>query len=140
MSEGIYRKSGSEQAIQKLLQQFRVNAFDVQITHNDYSEHDVANVLKRFMRDLPERLLGRIASSLTSISKMPSGPVKIASYKELLERLPNVESQTLRKLIGHLNFITCLSTRNKMTNENLAIVWAPTLLDETVRYLHTNLI
>lgn len=133
MSEGIYRKSGSEQAILKLLQLFRANAFDVHITHNEYSEHDVANALKRFMRDLPERLLSRNATSLASISTMPAGPVKIASYKELLERLPIVERQTLRKLIGHMNFIASQSNRNKMTIDNLAIVWAPTLLENTVR-------
>lgn len=68
MSEGIYRKSGSENSINKLLKLFRTDAFSVQITRTDYNEHDVSNVLKRFMRDLPERLLGKYAASFISVT------------------------------------------------------------------------
>lgn len=68
MSEGIYRKSGSENSINKLLKLFRTDAFSVQITRTEYNEHDVSNVLKRFMRDLPERLLGRYSASFISVT------------------------------------------------------------------------
>lgn len=68
MSEGIYRKSGSENLINKLLKLFRTDAFSVQITRTDYNEHDVSNVLKRFMRDLPERLLGKYCASFISVT------------------------------------------------------------------------
>lgn len=67
MSEGIYRKSGSEAAIQKLLAGFREDAFSVQLIRSDFNEHDVANVLKRFMRGLPEILLEKHATSLVSV-------------------------------------------------------------------------
>lgn len=135
MSEGIYRKSGSEQAIQRLLQLFRADAFSVQITRAEYTEHDVANAIKRFMRDLPERLLGRSAASFVAVAaaEMPAGAAKITAYTELLERLPAIERQTLRKLLGHLNFIASQAVRNKMSVENLAIVWGPTLLENKVR-------
>lgn len=68
MSEGIYRKSGSENSINKLLKLFRTDAFSVQITRTEYNEHDVSNVLKRFMRDLPERLLGKYSTSFISVT------------------------------------------------------------------------
>lgn len=132
MSEGIYRKSGSENAIQRLLQLFRADAFGVQITRAEYTEHDVANALKRFMRDLPERMLGKFSVSFVSVAAMQSRKEKLVAYKELLERLPTIEHQTLRKLIGHLNFIQSQSARNKMHVENLAIVWGPTLLEDKV--------
>lgn len=132
MSEGIYRKSGSENSIQRLLQLFRADAFSVQLTRSEYSEHDVANALKRFMRDLPETMLGRHAASFISISSMQSTADKLIPYKELLARLPVIEYQTLRKLIGHLHFIQSQSARNKMHAENLAIVWGPTLLEVSV--------
>lgn len=132
MSEGIYRKSGSENAIQKLLNIFRVDAFAVQITRTEYNEHDVANALKRFMRDLPDRLLGKYSASFVAVAAMKSKTEKIAAYKELLQRLPSIEYHTLRKLIGHLNFIQSQKIRNKMSVDNLAIVWGPTLLDNKV--------
>lgn len=130
MSEGIYRKSGSENAIQKLLKQFRADAYSVQIIRSDYSEHDVANVLKRFMRDLPDRLLGKFTTSLISVSKMKDNREKVEAYKELLTRLPSIEYHTLRKLLGHLHFIQSQKAQNKMDYSNLAIVWGPTLLQE----------
>lgn len=130
MSEGIYRKSGSENSINKLLKQFRSDAYSVQIIRTDYTEHDVANVLKRFMRDLPDRLLGRCSSNLISVSKMKDTREKIEAYKELLTRLPSIEYHTLRKLLGHLHFIQSQKVQNKMDYSNLAIVWGPTLLDD----------
>lgn len=57
MSEGIYRRSGSNTNVSKLLTAFQKDAWAVQITRGEYTEHDVASVLKRFFRDLPEPLL-----------------------------------------------------------------------------------
>lgn len=130
MSEGIYRKSGSEASIQKLLKKFRSDAYSTQIIRNEYSEHDAANVLKRFMRDLPDRLLGRYTVSFVSVSKMKEPRERVEAYKELLTRLPSIEYHTLRKLLGHLHFIQSQNVRNKMNFANLAIVWGPTLLQE----------
>lgn len=36
---------------------FRQDAWAVQLTRQEFSEYDVASVLKRFFRDLPEPLL-----------------------------------------------------------------------------------
>lgn len=156
MSEGIYRKSGSENSINKLLKLFRTDAFSVQITRTDYNEHDVSNVLKRFMRDLPERLLGKFSASFISVTgklrliivflcylikfycfyytEMRTKAEKIKAYKELLSRLPTIEYHTLKKLIGHLHFIQSQKIRNKMGVDNLAIIWGPTLLQDKVSH------
>jgi len=56
MTEGIYRRSGSSSAVVKLLEAFRRDAWATQITRNLYTEHDVATVLRRFLRDLPDPL------------------------------------------------------------------------------------
>ena len=57
LSEGIYRQSGSNTKITKLLQDFKNNAWSVQISAKEYSAHDVAGTLKRFFRTLNEPLL-----------------------------------------------------------------------------------
>lgn len=57
MSEGIYRRSGSTSKISEILGQFHQNAWSVTLTVDNCSEHDVANVLKRFLRALPEPIL-----------------------------------------------------------------------------------
>lgn len=56
MSEGIYRRSGSNSSITKLLSAFRQDSWSVQLSRQEYTEYDVASVLKRFFRDLPEPL------------------------------------------------------------------------------------
>lgn len=60
MSEGIYRRSGQETVVNDLLEKFRNNAWDVTLTPIKHTEHDVACVLKRFLRELPEPLLSTI--------------------------------------------------------------------------------
>jgi Arf-GAP with Rho-GAP domain, ANK repeat and PH domain-containing protein 1 len=128
MSEGIYRKGGSSTNIQKLTASLKKDAFNVQITRNEYNEHDVSSVLKRFMRDLPHPLMGKHAVSFLSVSEMHDFDEKIQAYRELLKRLPTVEYQTLKKLLGHLHFIQTQSQVNKMKVENLAMVFGPTLM------------
>uniref|UniRef100_A0A1I8Q100 Rho-GAP domain-containing protein n=1 Tax=Stomoxys calcitrans TaxID=35570 RepID=A0A1I8Q100_STOCA len=128
MSEGIYRKSGSENSIMKLMSAFRADAFNVEITRNEYNEHDVANVLKRFMRDLPERLMGKLSESFICVSELSTSVEKIPLYKELLARLNVIERETLKKIVGHLAFISSQKAKNKMSIQNLTMIWGPTLM------------
>ncbi|XP_017004411.2 uncharacterized protein RhoGAP15B isoform X2 [Drosophila takahashii] len=128
MSEGIYRKSGSENSMHKLMSAFRADAFNVEITRNEYNEHDVANVLKRFMRDLPERLLGKLTDSFVFVTELAVATEKIPIYRELLGRLSAIERETLRKIVGHLVFISSQQAKNKMSVQNLTMIWGPTLL------------
>ncbi|XP_030567279.1 uncharacterized protein LOC115767222 isoform X1 [Drosophila novamexicana] len=128
MSEGIYRKSGSENSMHKLMSAFRADAFNVEITRNEYNEHDVANVLKRFMRDLPERLLGKLTDSFVFVTELAVASEKIPIYRELLARLSTIEHETLRRIVGHLVFISSQQAKNKMSVQNLTMIWGPTLL------------
>ncbi|XP_017033625.1 uncharacterized protein RhoGAP15B isoform X2 [Drosophila kikkawai] len=128
MSEGIYRKSGSENSMHKLMSAFRADAFNVEITRNEYNEHDVANVLKRFMRDLPERLLGKLTDSFVFVTELAVAAEKIPIYRELLARLSAIERETLRRIVGHLVFINSQQAKNKMSVQNLTMIWGPTLL------------
>lgn len=51
-----------------------------------------------------------------------------AEYRRVMESLPLVARNTVRKLFAHLHFLQTLSDVNKMTAENLASVWAPTIM------------
>uniref|UniRef100_A0A336KS94 CSON015025 protein n=1 Tax=Culicoides sonorensis TaxID=179676 RepID=A0A336KS94_CULSO len=128
MTEGIYRKVGSTNNVQKLLKQFRTDAFAVELTRGEYSEHDASSCLKKFMRDLPAPLLGAQSMQFIAVSDMRNDLEKIKCYQELLERLPTVEYQTLKKIVGHLHFIESQKIRNKMNIDNLSMVWGPTLI------------
>ncbi|XP_065084942.1 uncharacterized protein RhoGAP15B isoform X2 [Ochlerotatus camptorhynchus] len=128
MSEGIYRKSGSSSQVNKILQLFKEDAFAVQLTRGEFNEYDVAGALKKFIREIPNSFFGSYAISFVSITSLKSAKDKIDSYKELLLRLPKIEYQTLKKLIGHLSFIASLEQHNKMGVPNLAMIWGSTLM------------
>ncbi|XP_058831126.1 uncharacterized protein LOC131689818 isoform X2 [Topomyia yanbarensis] len=128
MSEGIYRKSGSSSQVNKILGLFKEDAFAVQLTRGEFNEYDVAGALKKFIRDIPNSFLGNYSVSFVSITSLKSAKDKIDSYRELLSRLPKVEHQTLKKLVGHLSFIASLELHNKMGIPNLAMIWGSTLM------------
>uniref|UniRef100_A0A182W429 Rho-GAP domain-containing protein n=1 Tax=Anopheles minimus TaxID=112268 RepID=A0A182W429_9DIPT len=131
MSEGIYRKSGSQSAVVRILQMFNENAFNVQLTRNEYNEYDVAGALKKFIRELPGSFFGSYAASFVAIGTLSGAEgqqLKIDSYRQLLDRLPRIEYCTLKKLLGHLAFIASLESHNRMGVPNLAMIWGSVLL------------
>ena len=57
MAEGVYRKSASNLKTADVLQRLRTDPWGTILTNDDFTEHDVANALKRFFRTLPTPLL-----------------------------------------------------------------------------------
>ncbi|KAK2585291.1 hypothetical protein KPH14_009978 [Odynerus spinipes] len=129
MSEGIYRRSGSSSAVVRLLETFRRDAWAIQITRGSYTEHDVATVLRRFLRDLPEPLFPpSIHDQLCRTSDLTNDDEKIKTYRKLLTALDSVASATVRRILAHLHYLSQQSARNLMTAENLSAIWGPTLM------------
>ncbi len=129
MSEGIYRHSGVKTKIDRLLAEFSGNAWSVAVTREEYSEHDVAGALKRFMRTLKDPVLTKkMRADWLEAAGTPSPDAKLARYEELLASLPDINRLTLRRLIGHLRAVSNQSERNRMPDFNLAAIWGPTLL------------
>ncbi|KAL4717516.1 hypothetical protein ACJJTC_000665 [Scirpophaga incertulas] len=129
LSEGIYRRAGSSTALSDLLAQFRRDAWLVQLSPGQHSEHDVAGVLKRFFRDLPESLIPQDKrQSLLAALEIEIEANRHAEYRRIMCSLPLVHRNTARKLFAHLYFLTTMAHANKMNSENLASVWAPTIM------------
>ncbi|XP_053994810.1 uncharacterized protein LOC128885075 isoform X2 [Hylaeus volcanicus] len=129
MTEGIYRRSGSNSAVVRLLQAFRRDAWATQITRGVYTEHDVATVLRRFLRDLPNPLFpANIHDRLCLTSDNINENDKVATYRKLLSSLSLVPAATLRRILAHLHCLSQQSSRNLMTVENLSAIWGPTLM------------
>ncbi|KAG7211462.1 hypothetical protein KM043_010743 [Ampulex compressa] len=129
MSEGIYRRSGSSSAVVRLLQAFRRDAWATQITRGSYTEHDVATVLRRFLRDLPDPLFpASIHDRLCLTAESINEADRVSTYRKLLSTLTAVPSATIRRILAHLHCLSQQSTRNLMTGENLSAIWGPTLM------------
>nr|XP_046264416.1 rho GTPase-activating protein 29-like isoform X2 [Scatophagus argus]XP_046264417.1 rho GTPase-activating protein 29-like isoform X2 [Scatophagus argus] len=149
--KGIYRVNGAKSRVEKLCQAFE-NGKDL-VELSDLSPHDISNVLKLYLRQLPEPLiLYRYYNDLIGLSKEcqrviveeadkpqstqageKGGPSiqlnrVIFKIRDFLRQLPPANYRTLRFLIAHLNRVAEQAEENKMTASNLGIIFGPTLI------------
>ncbi|XP_040576906.1 rho GTPase-activating protein 45 [Lepeophtheirus salmonis] len=129
--KGIYRTSGVKSKVEKLCQSFENGAELVELT--DVQPNVIANVLKLYMRQLPEPLLtSKLYPEFIRAAK--SCPAKAdetainSDLRALISRLPRSHYLTLANLMHHLRRIASESDVNNMPASNLAIVFGPTLL------------
>ena len=95
MTEGFYWLAGGNTKINRLLTVFRSNARSVQISREEYSEHDVANVLKRFVRQLSEPLLtDLLRSQFLETAAIEVEEERWAKYSDLLARMPSITTRS----------------------------------------------
>ena len=129
MTEGIYRHSGVNTKINRLLELFKGNVWSVPLTRDSFSEHDVANALKRFFRTLSAPILTeKLRPMFLQAAAVEDVPKKIERYRNLVHLLPEINKNTLRKLVSHLVAIASHSGKNLMPNYNLGAIWGPSLL------------
>ncbi|XP_022705135.1 uncharacterized protein LOC111269655 isoform X2 [Varroa jacobsoni] len=126
---GVYRLPGSQVKIERLVEALKRNAWDVHLVPEDYSAHDVANVLRRFLRSFDDCLLTqRLYDSWIKCSKIESLDERLPRLKDIISELPTVECATLRYLCSHLKAIADRHEVNLMTEINLATIFGPTIL------------
>ena len=52
---------------------------------------------------------------------------RLAKYSDLLARMPSINYNTLRRLMGHLHTVAAQSDKNLMPILNLAPLWGPNI-------------
>ncbi|XP_010172815.1 rho GTPase-activating protein 29 [Antrostomus carolinensis] len=148
--KGIYRVNGAKSRVEKLCQAFE-NGKDL-VELSELYAHDISNVLKLYLRQLPEPLiLFRLYNEFIGLAKesqnvneeldtktSPKSKKRqsicielnriIIKIKDLLKQLPVPNYNTLQHLIGHLHRVTEQSDENKMSASNLGIIFGPTLI------------
>ncbi|XP_067137055.1 rho GTPase-activating protein 45-like isoform X2 [Centruroides vittatus] len=133
--KGIYRVSGVKSRVEKLCQSFESGADLVDLT--DAHPNVIANVLKLYLRQLPEPLLTfRYYPDFINIAKYyPSLKEEytqideaVKELKILVRQLPIIHYTTLAYLMHHLKRVSDYSEHNNMPPSNLGIVFGPTLL------------
>uniref|UniRef100_A0A3Q2WTJ5 Rho GTPase-activating protein 29 n=1 Tax=Haplochromis burtoni TaxID=8153 RepID=A0A3Q2WTJ5_HAPBU len=150
--KGIYRVNGAKSRVEKLCQAFE-NGKDL-VELSDLSPHDISNVLKLYLRQLPEPLIHyRFYNDVIGLAKEcqrviveeadnkaqnnqpreKTGPSMqlnrvIFKIRDLFRQLPPANYRTLRYLIAHLHRVSEQAEENKMTASNLGIIFGPTLV------------
>ncbi|XP_007485058.2 rho GTPase-activating protein 29 isoform X1 [Monodelphis domestica] len=142
--KGIYRVNGAKTRVEKLCQSFE-NGNDL-VELSELNAHDISNVLKLYLRQLPEPLfLFHLYDELIGLakeSKIMNEDTKeprvegagadlstiLKKLKDCLHKLPDPNYATAKFLLGHLHRVAQESDENKMTAKNLGIVFGPTLI------------
>lgn len=144
---GIYRQAGQETKVKQLLNEFLEDPFNNLLTRETYTEHDVANGLKRFLRQLETPLFGTRqnydAWLRSTVDSTINSEQLIQYYRGLLADLKQnypVQYATLRKIMLHLQTVSMVSDRNAMVLSNLVSTFAPCIISQNVSTpVHTHM-
>lgn len=130
--EGLYRIAGLHDEVESIRMAFDKDGENTVISESKYDDiNSITSVLKLYFRLLPIPLITFEAYRIiidTMKQDEPRSRTQIIKIKEGLSKLPPAHYQTLRFLLAHLNRVTEQKVTNMMGSDNLAIVFAPTLM------------
>ncbi|ROK31101.1 Rho GTPase-activating protein 15 [Anabarilius grahami] len=127
-TDGIYRVSGNLAVIQKL--RFAVNHERLDLDDPQWEDiHVITGALKLFFRELPEPLIpyGFFHDIIETV-KISDYLDKVDRLKLLVISMPPPNHDTLSHMIRHLKRVMENSDSNRMTTQNIGIVFGPTLM------------
>uniref|UniRef100_A0A4W4FRK4 Rho GTPase activating protein 27 n=1 Tax=Electrophorus electricus TaxID=8005 RepID=A0A4W4FRK4_ELEEL len=129
--DGIYRVSGNLAIIQKL--RFKADHEDLNLEEGHWDIHVITGALKLFFRELQEPLFpySHFNSFVQGI-KIPDYNSRVSYMSDLVKSLPVPNHDTMEALFSHLRKVIEHGEENRMTVQNVAIVFGPTLLKPEV--------
>ncbi|XP_037610930.1 rho GTPase-activating protein 27 isoform X1 [Sebastes umbrosus] len=126
--DGLYRVSGNLAVIQKL--RFKADHEELDLEDGQWEDvHVITGALKLFFRELSEPLFpfSHFNDFIQAI-RIPDYNTKLSCMYELVKTLPSSNHDTMKLLFGHLRRVIQFGEDNRMTVQNVAIVFGPTLL------------
>uniref|UniRef100_A0A7N6BGL2 Rho-GAP domain-containing protein n=1 Tax=Anabas testudineus TaxID=64144 RepID=A0A7N6BGL2_ANATE len=134
---GIFRVGSSKKRVRQLREEFD-RGVDVQLDE-EHSVHDVAALLKEFLRDMPDPLLTKELYTAFINTTLLDRDEQQNVTQLLVYLLPACNSDTLHRLLEFLSTVADHAhnrqdkdgqeiTGNKMTSLNLATIFGPNLL------------
>jgi hypothetical protein len=127
--EGIYRKSGASSAIQTIREGFERSPQDYDISDPDLDIHAVTSALKQYFRKLPMPLITYdVYEKIIETGEISSHSGRVEALQKSLGELPRVHQDVLEFLVFHLKRVVEREKENLMTSQNIAVVFAPTIM------------
>nr|XP_023030113.1 uncharacterized protein LOC111518025 [Leptinotarsa decemlineata] len=135
---GIFRVSTSKKRIRQLREDFDCGKETV--LEDDQCPHDVATLLKEYLRDLPDPLLCRdLYQAFVQTQRIRNRRLQFEALQHLVQLLPPANRDTLHALLSFLSVVAKNAedsndesgealSGNKMDAKNLATVFAPNIL------------
>ncbi|XP_076838399.1 ralA-binding protein 1 [Brachyhypopomus gauderio] len=123
--EGIYRVSGMKSKVDELKASYDREECPCL---EEYDPHTVASLLKQYLRELPDNLLGRdLALRFEEACGRPREAEKLQEFQRLLTEVPATSHLLLSWLITHMDHVIAREADTKMNIQNISIVLNPTV-------------
>ncbi|ODV91282.1 hypothetical protein CANCADRAFT_20500, partial [Tortispora caseinolytica NRRL Y-17796] len=134
--EGIFRLSGSAKRIRELQEAFSAPPnYGRDLSWDGYLVHDAANVLRRYLNNLPEPIIplefyDEFRASFTPEQKESLSAREIcANLLDLIAKLPSANRELLLYILDLLSVFDKCALKNRMPAQNLAAIFQPCLLN-----------
>ncbi|KAL3460817.1 hypothetical protein BJX64DRAFT_289949 [Aspergillus heterothallicus] len=144
--EGIFRLNGSAKRIKDLQEVFdSPERYGKGLDWTGYTVHDAANVLRRYLNQLPEPIvplefyerfrepLRKFQARAQENGSPPESQANehssaVAAYQQLIRELPPLNKQLLLYILDLLAVFASKSDQNRMNSANLSAIFQPGLL------------
>ncbi|KAJ5657080.1 hypothetical protein N7507_009030 [Penicillium longicatenatum] len=144
--EGIFRLNGSAKRIKDLQELFdSPERYGKGLDWDGYTVHDAANVLRRYLNQLPEPIVPlefyeRFRQPLRAYQKQVQEETEttdaekfdhanaVQTYQNLIIELPPLNKQLLLYILDLLAVFASKSEQNRMTSANLSAIFQPGML------------
>uniref|UniRef100_A0A8C8RQ67 StAR related lipid transfer domain containing 13 n=1 Tax=Pelusios castaneus TaxID=367368 RepID=A0A8C8RQ67_9SAUR len=122
---GLFRKSGVRSRIQALRQMNESSPDNV--SYEDQSAYDVADMVKQFFRDLPEPLLtSKLGETFLHIYQYVPKEQRLQAVQAAIMLMSDENREVLQTLLCFLSDVVSVE-ENQMTPMNVAVCLAPSL-------------
>ncbi|XP_043360330.1 stAR-related lipid transfer protein 13 isoform X5 [Dermochelys coriacea] len=122
---GLFRKSGVKSRIQALRQMNESSPENV--SYEDQSAYDVADMVKQFFRDLPEPLLtSKLGETFLHIYQYVPKEQRLLAVQAAIMLMSDENREVLQTLLCFLSDVSSVE-ENQMTPMNVAVCLAPSL-------------
>lgn len=101
-------------------------SFPENVSYEDQSAYDVADMVKQFFRDLPEPLFtNKLSETFLHIYQFVPKEQRLQAVQAAILLLEDENRDVLQTLLCFLNDVVNLVEENQMTPMNLAVCLAP---------------
>ncbi|XP_036381650.1 arf-GAP with Rho-GAP domain, ANK repeat and PH domain-containing protein 1 [Megalops cyprinoides] len=136
--DGIYRRCGMATKIAQLVEELTSSPTGAQLETSEMAVLDTAGALKQILRQqvvlIPEAHMGSWVNAAAHTEEAQ----RLDAYRRALNDLPPDNRATLSALCEHFYMVQLYSHENRMTAQNLALVFVPTLFQDLA--MNTNMV
>ncbi|KAJ8276405.1 hypothetical protein COCON_G00081570 [Conger conger] len=136
--DGIYRRCGVATKISQLAAALGSSPGTAELEKDEMGVLDTAGALKQILRTQEVLIPGTHMGAWVDAAAHSDEAERLHTYRRILESLPFDNRATLSALCGHLYLVQLYSHENRMTAQNLALVFVPTLFQEQA--MNTNMV